>query len=412
MQTDEEQENTDLSTLLLFECSIQTYLQFKGRFNETNAILSKIELFLNEFLLKALFIQTNGYELNNIKSYLSQKGFNSLLEKYAELNNLTKYHKQFVKMINCDEEFYELKIKNLLSLIHRSFDATSSVNDELVQSLLGLCRQDDAKKCQKMCELILTDSIIKCNAFKFDCLNEFLIKLVETNETFLSSTSLFDEYLNKFLFEIQTIKDLSLGLKFISKLQNLNQSFLINLSSHKNINSSEYYVMILLKNREIIICNENLRLFELCFKNLLKFLTKFWEENNELSLNMVSINDIEMFLCNFYKFKPNLCQYLLRCVVKKTKKLESFMQYLNKYAQKFVLLARTINEVEEKMEVDIEQREDTTELNFSKEYSYTLSKKDQNLLQTKYKSEKNFYENMFTSTKRQIFFIKTFFKKT
>jgi hypothetical protein len=389
----EEQHNTDLSTYLLIDCSIQTYLQFKRRFSATNTILPKIEQFLHKFLLNTLLIQTTKQEFDNIKSYLVQKGFQSILDSNSELNDLSKAHHQFVEIID-NKEFNELKIRNLLSLIHRSFETSSEIDNSLLVDLLSLCKQEDVKKRQNICELVLNDSIIRENSFKSKNLIEFLINLADLNDEF-QSKSLFDDYLNKFLRlldDMQTNNDdekLDLGLKMVSKLKNLNKTFLFSLNHYKNISSKEYYAVILLKNRDVIVNNENIRLFERCFKNLLKFLTKFWEEKAELSLKMISLEDLDKFLCDCYNFKPNLCSYLARKVVKKAKKFDGFMLYLDSYLKNFVGLIRLQNgDTTTQMEVD-ENKIGVVAGDFNSDYSFTLSRKDQDLVKNQFKITNN-----------------------
>jgi len=354
----------DLSTLLLFECSIQTYSQFKNRFNENNPILLRIEEFLKSFLLKALLIQTNAHELDNIRVYMKQKGYQSIVDQTIDDNEL----------IIGGGEFNELKIKNLLSLIHRSFELTTKDDNKLLDRLLELC------KCERISEIVLNDSIIKNNAFKDRSMINLLINLAELSTE--SSSRMFDEYLEKVLIVIQTINTedderVNLSLKLVSKLKNLNKTFLINLSSFKNVHSNEYYCLILINNRQTIINNENLRLFELSFKNLLKFLSKASDDET-----LINFNQLDQFLCDCYNFKPNFCSYLSRNIIKKAKKIEN----LKKYAQKFVeIICNGREACETEMMITEEGSKEVYE-----EYSGTLSRKDQMLIQNKFKANKNF----------------------
>ena len=354
----------DLSTLLLFECSIQTYFQFKSRFIDNNSILLRIEEFLKSFLLKALLIQTNANEFENIKIYMQQKGFQSIVDQIESGDG----GEEEVMAEGNNEEFNELKIKNLLSLIHRSFEFDDKRHLVLLDRLLGLC------KCERTCGIVLNDSIIKNNAFKDSSMINFLIKFAELENApgrvFFDS----DGYLERVLAEIQTnTQQFDLILKFVSKLKNLNKTFLINLSSFKNVHSNESYCLILVNNRETIINNENLRLFELCFKNLLKFLSKSTDES------LISLKTLDQFLCDCYNFKPNFCSYLSRNILKKAKKIDC----LKRYAANFVEILSIDGEkgkIDEMMVVEEES---------DGKYGGTLSRKDQVTIQNRFKLEKN-----------------------
>ena len=391
MEIEDDQQDTDLSALLLFECSIKTYLQFKGRFGEDNAIIGRILEFLNSFLLKALLIQTNAHELNNIKAYIVQKGFQSVLDTYCEFDvKPIEAHHQILKSIESND-FNVIKIKNLLSLIHRSIE-TANINEVLLECLYGLCKQEDENKCEKMCKLVLNDSIIKNNCFKKCSLIKLLINLAEISENF-ASKDMFDDYLENFLVEIhlnECDEWLDTCLKLVSKLKNLKETFLSSLSTSKRVYLNQYYPVILLRNRDTIINNENLRLFESCFKHLLKFLTKSCDEDSTLN---IKIDELDSFLCDCYNFKPNLCHYLSRSFVRKAKKINC----LSKFAPKFVELISSTTVSSEKCEslnnnemiVDGDTDDEDSAANFNTEYTYTLSRKDQVLLQNKFKNSKN-----------------------
>lgn len=439
----------NMSTYLLFDYSIQTYLQFKQRFSENETIissneqitslcsgnssksnvLSRIELFLNEFLLNSINIQTNINDKCKLRSYLeSKKDLNSIFIELINKQTINTSDStdlfQIIQLLPANEEFVELRVKNMLCVLNQLLTNKYDTGENSMKNLLSVFEKYEEKikeilfdrflvifKSSNMnyienrqlncLKLTLNNEYIYKLSFKSKTLSDFIIelaKLCQYDANANKNIHLFDRYINSYF---QLISDnnqsnnilTDQGLELLLNINNLNLDVFKRLiDKHEIIGVNDTYIKIMFKNDNHIFDANNLPLFQMCFNIIISYISdnsdQFDVKNNDYK------HKLDEFLLKTFEYKPYLCCYLIKNQLNHNRKHQKkFLELLKIHFNKSSELIENLFDSKLKQK-NVSYKNGTlnghndgninmdctNNFNFYKNYNLTLSRADQNLL--------------------------------